>query len=225
MNFEPNDIIPLHNYKIGFDKRAVSLKILRSFIKGWYESAEVNLIKKVIKPDDRIIELGAGIGITAMVASNIVGDKISTYELNPYLIEWARDNFRRNGFNIPVNQVALMPESQINSDTVDFYVHDDFWSSSLTKPDVYTATLPTKVASVEKAISEQQANTLIVDIEGAEVDFFNHVELSGIEKIIMEIHYNIAGKAETDAMIMKLIAQGFALDLEKTGDRVLFLER
>lgn len=225
MKFEPVDVIPLHNYKIGIDKRFVSLKILRALIKGWYENTEIELIKSSIKPDDRIIELGSGIGITAMIASKIVADAVWPFELNPYLIDWSYDNFKRNGCNLKSNRIALLPANQITASSIDFYIREDFWGSSLSSSKPYIDIVSTPVVAVEEVIQEKKANTLIVDIEGAEVMFFNHTNLTGIKKIIMEVHYGVAGKSETNAMVMNLINQGFVLDLEKSGHQVLLLER
>ncbi|NVJ98540.1 MAG: FkbM family methyltransferase [Alphaproteobacteria bacterium] len=226
MSFIAKDIIRLHGFKVGLDKDAVSLPILRALLKGWYEGAEVGLIEKVLKPGDKVIELGTGIGITSMTAARIVGAKnVCTHELNPYLVAWAQDNFARNDLALTVMQEALLPRASMPEGYIDFHVHKDFWSSSLVKRDGIQETIQVPVVCLEDKIATFGANTLIIDIEGAEVSLFETLDLAGIEKIILEIHYKSAGRQPTNQMIGNIQAAGYFLDYELITDGVLCFTR
>jgi len=226
MSFTSQDIVKLHDFEIGLDRNAVPLPILRAILKGWYEGGEVNLIKIFIKPGDKVIELGAGIGITAMAVARIVGgENIFPYELNPYLIEWSGFNFVRNGFDIHARQVALLPRSQKREETVDFHIHKNFWGSSLLPREGTIETLAVPTYALEQSIEDHCANTLLIDIEGAETDLLMQADLSAIQKIIMEIHYGIAGRKKTDDMIRHLVVSGFSIDLHHSNGSVVALYR
>lgn len=226
MNFESQDIVKLHDFEIGLDRNAVSLPILRAILKGWYEGGEVKLIKTFVKPGDKVVELGAGIGITAMAVAKIVGsDNIFPYELNPYLIKWSDFNFARNGFEIHVRQVALLALSQKADETIDFHIHRNFWGSSLIHREGTVETLAVPTYALEQSIEDHDANTLLIDIEGAETDLLVHADLSSIQKIIMEIHYGIAGRKKTDDMIRHLVVNGFSIDLQISSGSVVALYR
>ncbi|WP_286829326.1 MULTISPECIES: FkbM family methyltransferase [Kordiimonas] len=226
MSFIAKDVIRLHGLKIGIDKDAVSMPILRSMLQGWYEAVELTLMKKVLTPGDRIVEVGGGIGITAMKAADIIGaENIFSFELNPYLIEWSADNFKRNGFEIQVFQQALFPRASLPDGLVDFHVHQNFWASSLAPREGTVETIKVPAACLEDKIAEHRANVLIVDIEGAEVHLFNGLDLTGIEKIVMEIHYRAAGRTETNAMIRSIEDRGFFLDYEMIDSGVLCFTR
>jgi len=226
MSFIAKDVIRLHGLKIGIDKEKVSMPILRSMLQGWYEAVELKLMKKVLTPGDRILEVGGGIGITAMKAADIIGaENIFSFELNPYLIEWSADNFKRNDLEIQVFQEALFPRCSLPEGQVDFHVHQNFWASSLAPRDGTVEVIQVPSACLEDKIAEHRANVLIVDIEGAEVHLFKDLDLKGIEKIVMEIHYRAAGRAETNAMIRSIEDRGFFLDYEMIDSGVLCFTR
>lgn len=226
MPFVAKDIIRLHGFKIGLDKDQVSLPILRSLLKGWYEGAEVQIIEKVVRPGDRIIEMGTGIGVTAMKAAKIVGaENVLSFELNPYLIAWARDNFKRNDIPVNIAQKALFARGAMPGETIDFHVHENFWASSLVERDGIRETIQVPTACLEDVIEAHKATMLVVDIEGAEVALFEKLDLTGITKIVMEIHYKTAGRQATNAMIRQIADQGFFLDYELITDGVLCFTR
>lgn len=222
--FQAKDVIRLHGFDIGLDKDAVSLPILKQMLKGWYEDKELQIMAALLKQGDRMLEMGAATGITSMWAAKLIGaDNVFPYELNPYLINWAHDNFARNGFDIKVEQLALMSDAQNTSEEMDFHIHQDFWASSLVKPDGPHETIKVNTGSFEQTVREKQINTLLIDIEGGEVDLLNKADLSGVEKIILEIHYDAVGKIASNEMIMHLIDQGFFLDLSLSAKSVVAL--
>ena len=226
MPFTPTDIISLHGYEIGLDRQALPLPILRAMIKGWYEAGEVKLIKGFIEPEDRVLELGSGIGITTMVTADIVGeDSIFPYELNPHLVGWANFNFDKNGKSIEVFSQALVPAAQKDVGVVDFHIHKNYWGSSLLKRPGTKEVIQVPVAALEDTVQHHDANCLLMDIEGAEVGLLMAADLTHIEKLIMEIHYGIAGREPTDEMICHLINSGFSIDLMLSGDGIVAMRR
>lgn len=226
MTFSPSDVIALHGFQIGLDRQALPIQILRAMLKGWYEGGEVKLIKAFLEPTDRVLELGSGIGITTMVVADIVGeDSIFPYELNPHLVEWSQFNFAENGKSIVVHSDALVPLSDKKADFIDFHIHEKFWGSSLLKRPDTKQTIKVPVAALEHAVEQRSANCLLMDIEGAEVDLLTSADLCGIDKIIMEIHYGIAGRSRTDAMIRHLINNGFSIDLMLSSGGIIAMHR
>lgn len=224
--YQAKDVIKLHGFDIGLDKDAVSLPILKQMLKGWYEDKELQIMAALLKNGDRMLEMGAATGITSMWAAKLIGaENIFPYELNPYLVDWAHDNFARNDLDIRVHQSALAANKQALATKIDFHIHEDFWASSLVKPEGPHETIQVTTASFEQAIADRQANVLLIDIEGGEVDLLMKADISGIEKIIMEIHYDAVGKIKTNAMIQHLTNQGFFLDLSLSAKSVVALYR
>ena len=50
-------------------------------------------------------------------------------------------------------------------------------------------------------------------------------DLAGIRLIIMETHYWAVGEAATDAMMRKLVVEGFAIHLGRSGHGIVVLRR
>lgn len=65
----------------------------------------------------------------------------------------------------------------------------------------------------------------ICDIEGGEVDLLMQADLSGLRLLILETHVWAVGEARTDAMIRKFVLDGFAIDLDASGQGVAALRR
>ena len=226
MNFKAEDIVRLHDFEIGLNRNDLPLPILRAILKGWYEGGEIKLINNFIKPGDRVLEMGSGLGITTMAVAKRVGsENVFPHELNPYLIEWSKFNFDRNGFDIAIQQCALMARAVNNSEKIDFHIHKNFWGSSLMHRPGTIETIEVPTAALEQAIEQYSVNTLLIDIEGAETDLLTQADLSGIDKIIMEIHYEIAGRQPTDAMTRHLVNSGFSVDLHNTSGGIVALYR
>ncbi len=140
-------------------------------------------------------------------------------------MEWANFNFDKNGKSIDVHSTALLPVSNIDGDSLDFHIHKNFWGSSLLKRPDTIETIQVPVAPLEDALKQHSANCLLMDIEGAEVDFLTSADLTGVEKIIMEIHYGIAGREPTDAMIRHLVNTGFSIDLMLSSGGIVAMRR
>lgn len=170
--------------------------------------------------------MGTAIGITAMTAAEIIGEEnVCTFELNPFLVDWAKDSFARNGLNIDVAQCALMPDSQHHNATVEFHIHPNFWGSSLVKRPGIIETINVETGSFEKVIAKRNINCLLIDIEGGELDLLLNVDISAIDKIILETHYQIVGKEPSNNLVQHLVDQGFFLDLSITRNGVVALYR
>jgi FkbM family methyltransferase len=198
---------------------------------GHYEGRERRLVSNFIAPGDRVIEVGTAIGAVAMTAASIVGAKaLMTFDANPDIVSDARENFRRNGLSEIASRCGLL-KNRANfapGSVADFYVHKDFWASRLDAgPDApnIVKIIQIPVFCLEDEIRAHGANIIISDIEGGEVDLLMEADLSGIRVIIMETHYWSAGEPATDAMIRKLIIDGFALHLGESGGHVSVFRR
>jgi len=72
-------------------------------------------------------------------------------------------------------------------------------------------------------IKEFNANTLIVDIEGGERDLFSPLDLSGIDKVFLEIHTRKIKRIGIKMCFDALSECGFAYDQQVSrGGSVLF---
>ena len=195
---------------------------------GAYERRERELICRLLKPDDRVLELGTAIGLAAMTAAAIVGaENVVSFDANPAMIADAAYNFARNGLPIEARAGALVARTQWRAgQRLAFHVAADFWASRLVSEDQGGShTIEVDAFCFEDEVARTGANVLICDIEGGEVELLGHADLSPFRLIVLETHYWAAGRSATDALFRKLILDGFALDLEVSGQQVLALRR
>jgi FkbM family methyltransferase len=216
-------IIRHFGVRLAVDPHVLSPAVVESLYRGGYEAAEVDIIRRTLAPEDRVLEIGGGIGFVAIVAARTVrrSDAVLIVEANSQIIPLMRRNFRLNGV-WPVVRNAVL--GQDDRTEVSFYLHRDFWASSLTACDgARETTVPQQ--DVRRVLTEFRPTYLIVDIEGGEIDLFNELELDGVEKICLEIHPARTGRAAVDALFANLARQQFVREGTSRRADVLFFRR
>ncbi len=217
-------ILEISGVRIPYDDTIITPKIARSIEKGRYENDEVTGTPKFIKPDDRVIELGAGIGfISTFIATSLGVKNIMCVEADPNLCKFIRTVHKENGVTTAEvrNVVALNDAGDVGM--IDFYVREPFWSSSLDGEDEYVKSVEVQTIHLSSLIKEFNANTLIVDIEGGERDLFSPLDLTGIDKVFLEIHTRKIKRIGIKMCFDALSDCGFAYDQQVSrGGSVLF---
>ena len=72
-----SETLEVHGIKIPFVKDIISDRMSRVIERGRYEGGEVNALKKILRPNDKVLELGAGIGVVSTAAAQIIGSEMS----------------------------------------------------------------------------------------------------------------------------------------------------
>lgn len=221
------------------DSRAVfvdtvnySTGMVRALTGGNYEDRERRIAIALIRPTDRVLEVGTAVGVVAMTAAATVGPaNVMTYDANPAIVADARRNFAANGMSgIAANVGVMRNRSRWSASEleIDFFVARDFWGSRLAaapdSPDI-VGVVKVPLVCLERKIAEHRANVLICDIEGGEADLLDGADLGPIRLILMEIHYGTAGRQRLNDMIRYLVATGFDIDFDHSGQGVVVLAR
>ena len=75
---------------------------------GTYEAAERAAVKAIVRPGDRVVDIGACVGVVTLVAARIAGaGNVFAYEPNAGAAAIARRNFEANGLAISLETVAV----------------------------------------------------------------------------------------------------------------------
>jgi FkbM family methyltransferase len=219
------DLFETNGVKIDISHPRVA-PVADDFRRNIYEGREARLVHQVVRPHHRIIELGTCTGFLAMQVARIIGpDRVWCYEASRENAVLALHHFSLNGLPIALSNAAVLSRrSAAGRTTTDLFVSPSLVSSSLL-PIPRRETVPVPVAVFEEEVARHQANFLIMDIEGGEVDLLGTAELDPITGIIMETHYRKAGIAATDAMVKRLYDRGFRINLRNSGSEVLHLYR
>lgn len=152
----------------------LSSAIGKNLFAGWFEPAEVDFVRRHLKPGDVVLDLGANAGLYTLLAARAVGPAGHVYAFEPgaRALELLRHNVQINGAtNVTIIDAAVSDKTG----TASFAVARDTAYSSLADIDrddqdvVEWKTVRT--IRLDDAISEYgipQATFIKMDVEGAE---------------------------------------------------------
>ncbi len=223
--FGAKELIDIKGVTICIGHPVFSKYMKNELRKGMYEKYESNEIEKIIQKGERILEIGAGIGfVTCVMAKNKNVEKILSYEAHPELINVIKDTLSRN--NVDVNKVEIRNAVLCHDtaqETRDFYIHEDFWASSL---------LPMKDAKLiekigiehfNKVVEDFQPTLIVCDIEGSELELFGQSNLTGVRSVFLEIHQVLIGGKGVKLLFDSFSSRNFHYDTNHSeGWVVLF---
>lgn len=184
---------------------------------GRYEGSEIKCGLACIPQGARILELGAGAGIVgAVLARHLAPAAILSVEANGGLLDNIRALHAHNG----VSDLITLRHGVVLSDPdapaeVEFFVMGNFLGSGLTarNPDrARSVTVP--VIRYEALKREFPHDAIMMDIEGGELEFLRHADLSGVKVLVGEFHREIYGSDGMKECRKLLSAKGFRIDEE-----------
>lgn len=226
-----NDRIPARRYgKFVYDcsSELILNSVKASIFWGIYESAEIRFIKKYLRNDIDVIELGASIGVVSSHILRVINveNRLVSLEANPHLIKTLQNNLNINNKNhnyIIINKaISYKPEDEVN-----FYLSDKNVASSINK----TNGTPVKLKGIKlsELLLHHSINeyALICDIEGSEIEIIiNEADyLLKCQQMIIELHATeFDGKKYKTEDMVKIITENTGLEqIDRYGEVYYFL--
>ena len=168
--------------------RDVTTRSFRAcFLQHEYEKHEIALIPRYVRGDDRVLELGACMGIVSCITNKLLTDKSHhvVVEANPFCLPIIHRNRQRNQCGFLIEHCAVDCASEVT-----FYLHPQFIvGGNSQRPTNQPVRLPAK--SLRQLETERGPfTTLIIDIEGSEREVFES-SLDILQKyrlVIVELH-------------------------------------
>jgi FkbM family methyltransferase len=192
---------------------------IQKLARGRHTLHERALLSEHLRDDDRVIELGGGIGMVAIHCARRLGPgRVASWEGNPRMEALIRENYALNGV-APELHMAVLGEAP--GETV-FFLAERF-SHSGTSDNTGTGTPVTVPVEPFEAARRRLAPTvLVIDIQGGEVAFFGHASLDGVRMILVEFHPPVTGLAPILAIRRRLRRAGFR-EASRAGTSSVFL--
>lgn len=162
-----------------------------------YEGDEIAGALSVIGPDDRVLELGAGLGLVgAVIAKNARPEAVLSYEANPELIPHIHALHRANGLEDRIElRNAVLVSAPDRPQSVPFHLHSSYLGSSLLEdPARKTRTVEVPTEDFRAVVEAFRPTVLVMDIEGGELEVLKYAELGGIRAVVIEFHPSHYGK-------------------------------
>lgn len=222
--FRP-DLVRIDGVRIAVAYRNWSSFMVRRVISENYESCERGIVAAALRPDDRVLEIGGGIGLIALTARTIVkDDDIVVYEANPALIDNIKKNFTLNGAEINVVNAAVVSDNE-KAEKTSFFLHEDFWAGGLRDHTAGMKRIVVQAAKLSEIIAAHRANVVIMDVEGAECDILRTARLEGVDLLCLELHPQFTGQGDASAAIRRLLNLGFEIDLNRSRGEIMLFAR
>lgn len=201
---------------------AISTKMKSHFLFDKYEKFERTAIKRFLRVDLPVVELGGAIGVVACYANKMLRDpqRHLVIEANPDLLPLLEENRDRNNCHYTVLHRAVA----YGSDEITFHLDDEFWTSNANTSTGRSVKVPT--ISLRKVFEQFgfERCTLICDIEGGEVDMVRHeAELikQRVATFIVEVHDWWLPAEIVDDMLRTLKRMGFVSVFQESSSYVL----
>ena len=219
------ETLSLHGVKIPFIKEVITPRIERQMRIGNYEIGECQAAEKFVRPGDRVLDLGGGIGLISSIVGKIDGvEKIVSFEAHPGLLGVIQETHRINGITNTELRHGLVGLE--DGEAASFYIRGDFWASSMepdSRPYVSVASVPSY--QLDGLLQEIKPTVVISDIEGAELDLVEASDFEGVRTIIIELHRGVYGKEGEDKILKALTDRGFVVDQDHLAGSVWVLHR
>ncbi len=225
--------IDYNTVKLNIPNRYVNNNLMHRFKKKCYEKDELELITQLDK-NDKVLELGSCLGYLSVLTSRKV-DTIVSVEANPELFDALNVTKSDNNCQNLEFVSTIVDEENTTKEmfTYDLIVagsadrddkenpdYNNKWSKNIKKYNVQT----TSIKSLEQKYNVA-FNTLLIDIEGGELLFFNQYKdyiQNNIKKIIVELHGRLMKDKEFDNKCLNILKEcGFNVTLQKKGSYFL----
>jgi FkbM family methyltransferase len=187
-----------------------SARMAYYFAIGDYEQADLQLITEMIRPGDRVMECGAGAGVTGSVAGMHSENPVVIVEPNRAMYDQIRNTFAANGQTLQLVEAAVVADGY-KDDHIELGIYDEYWWSSALTPTRADRRLTVPTRTLSSLLDEYQPTVLVLDIEGGECGLFPAELPVSLRMIMIEIHTPDIGEVPTIDLVNHIQGQGFRL--------------
>ncbi len=206
------NVLRLHGVLVNTSKAGTQHSVRNALFKGVYEEHECELVKRVVRPGHRVLEIGTGIGLVSLLATRLAGEgQVLSCEANPALEPVIRANYALNGWTPQLKMVAVTG----SPGEVTFHQNDNLLSSSRIDRKLAGREITVPSIAISALIGEHRPDTIIMDVEGSEIELLGAADLSEVSFLIVEMHPHIVGVDRINDLLRKLNADGFRIADQK----------
>ncbi len=186
-------------------------RIRSQMLRGVYETSKRMVAEALLQPGDRVLELGAGLGLVTITAARIVGAaNIVSYEAAPDTFAQLAANLRANKLSVDLRNRAIGTQDG----TLTFHVNSDIISSGADATRGSRA-IEVPADAVARIFAETTPDVMIMDIEGAEAHVVPTCPLGTLRAVMIQVHTDLVSDVAASAIMKQMIDAGlmFQIDL------------
>jgi FkbM family methyltransferase len=212
-------VAELDGVKVALKDSPLSPTMRRRLLKGYYETAERDLVQQFIQPGDQVLEIGASIGVLTCFLSRRAGAKgrIVSIEADPRLKPYFDANVALNGVKAEWIGALCCPvwaaEVPASVAKATFRTSDNNLSGRAGAGGAPIGVPAWTTAQTVCGQRQFEPTALVVDIEGAEavwVEQSPRLPLS-VRTVIAEFHPKITGASVAGQSIQRIVDEGFLI--------------
>ena len=202
------------------DRQVISKTICKAIYREKYEDKEALLVQECLRPEDRVLEIGGGIGLVSLLCAKIVGDgNVQSFEPNPRAVEIIRKNYALNNMKPNINCAAVT----LHDGEVKFHFNDNIISSSLIeRENSHPVSVPSR--NITNVITSFQPTVVVMDAEGAEIELLPNCAHPDIRAMLVELHPHIVGEAEIQSLVSVMDEKGYFIE-KRRGEKIVMFHR
>jgi len=203
---------------VSTDRKDVPLSVQRLLFKRTYEDQERELISEILTQESRVLEIGSGIGLISLIARKIATNgTVRSYEANLAMEPVIRKNYALNGLEPDLIMKAVSTDGK---DLTFFLDKNVIASSAINRDEDHSETI-VKSAKFNSILKEYCPDTVIIDVEGAEIFILDCKLLTSVKNLVVELHPHVVGQEKIDALLEKL--EGFGFNIQRRIGKVALL--
>jgi FkbM family methyltransferase len=207
------------------DPRFIKGRLRAALRQNRYENKETEAVLRVVREEDTVIELGAGVGyMSTLVAKKRNVQAVHAFEANPHLIPYIRSVHEANDLsNAHVTHGILGKRKG----RVDFYVRGNLLASSMMPfdDDSDVEVHQVEVLNAGQVFRSITPSVLICDIEGAEAELIPQLDLSGLRAAVVELHPQWIGPEGVNKVFQAFMDAGLAYYHRGSTNKVVSFRR
>jgi FkbM family methyltransferase len=215
------DVFVVGDIVIEAPKPPVSKSVRKALRNNEYETAEIYLVRQLVRPGNTVLDLGSGLGLTSIAAAKASGSgRVVGYEADPVIAPLAEKNVRRNGVQVEIRNKAIAKDKGACA----FHVHRSFPASSVF-PSRKSKKILIEADAFQEVVDEIRPDVIVCDIEGIEKEVFAGANLPSVQRMVMEVHPQIIGLPGVRKCVQEVTASGFSLVESLCIGQVLVFDR
>ena len=210
---------------VPLDNDLITDAILDTVWKGVYEKPEILALGGLMRPSDRVLELGTGMGlVSGVMAKRHPQARFVSYEANPTLAPVIAALHQRNGIgNVALRSAIVAPLDQ--GTTRIFRMHRHFTEGSLVAQGADQGVAEVAVHDPAVVIAEVQPDLLLCDIEGGEEELIPVLPMHGLRAAVIELHPAVVSRAGMARIFAAFHLAGLVPVVELSSATVVAFER
>lgn len=193
-----------------------------------YERPEIAGLRRIVRPGDRVLELGSGLGIISALAARMAGPngRVRSYEANFSLLDHTKAFLAANGMTTVDLVHGVLVNEQSPAPRL-FHLAASFAEGSLLPKSGHdkAKTVEVPSESLSAVLADFRPDVLICDIEGAEVELLPSLPPSTLRAAVVELHPNRLTTAQIQSIHDAMAAQGLHRQEPNPGGTVVIYAR